>query len=660
MKLKKYITLLIICFLCSSGMVYGATETGLPTTTTEKKKSWFWQKKQENNTPTNIVQTFEKPILPNISPNIQTEHLTKSPSIEEKLDILSEYYNNNISSQNTNTQISDKNATEQNILTSTKNISIDSDTFEFFPEKHEAVATGNVVIKIENTDSTLYADKIVHNTDLNTLKGYGNVRMVKGSQTITGEFIHVNLNEENILVYKPLTEGTFYKLNAKEGYVYSGEVIAKDGTLNLSGIGSKFLLTQGLGGQYFVPKTPQSNFYEKEEKDLKRKTTVIKAKTIYIKSLKDHDEVDVKNASYYFKDKKIFTVPNISLTTNKSQDFIETSLPEFGSFKNYASYLGLGHVFNIVGGSTLKIAPVIQFGRSNVDNDYGVGVLARFHSKNNLTEGMVGTVDDMMVGRGQHILTDTLKLQYAHNAYMDEWFMGMRMPEYLLQLTDDRTKYIDDLGLNFRNKFSAGYVSDYYNNHLGTMRFRWQTEMAKTLWSKWNKDETVGINAGLITQTSASMYGTGDFQGVVRGGPFVGTKLKNWEQTLVYFQGGQAGQSPMLFDQYMYGKANLTIRETLQLNKYASVGYLGSLALLKDNWENKLFQENQFFVAVGPEDFKVSLLYDPIRERLRLNYMLILQDRNLEVPFDEMIIKDAETLGRKSNHKKTKKKKNEL
>ena len=115
----------------------------------------------------------------------------------------------------------------------------------------------------------------------------------------------------------------------------------------------------------------------------------------------------------------------------------------------------------------------------------------------------------------------------------------------------------------------------------------------------------------------------------------------------------------MLFDRYMYGKSNLTIRESLKLNKYIKVGYYGSLALLKDNWEEKLFQENQFYVMLGPEDFKISVGYDPVRERLRFNYVLTLQGNDVEIPYDTMIVDDPESLGKKK-HKKKKKKKSEL
>ncbi len=541
-------------------------------------------------------------------------------------------------------------------------IDIDSDTLEYFSDKSEIVATGNVIITMHSGLTKLYADKVVYNTDKNTIKGYGNVKLVKNNQTILGEFINVNLNEENVLVEKPSTEGNIYKISATEGYIYPGKAITTDGVISLKEGSDIMFLSPGMGDMYLEPeaKDARKSFYEKESTDPKERTSHLKAKVIYIKSMKDHDEVFVKNAAYYYKNKKILTFPRIDLTTNKSQDFVETNLPEIGSFREFGTYFGPGFVFNVPGGSVLKLAPVFQLGHSRAKHDYGIGIMGRFSSKNNLTEGMWGSANDDFVIRGRHKLTENLRLEYAHNGYMDEWFMGMRIPENLVQLTHDKTFYLEDIDTTYRNRFSAGYVSDYYGNNLGTSRFRWQTETSKTFYSNWNKEETIGVNLGVIAQTSASVYGTGDFQGMVKAGPFIGTRYKNWKQTIAYFQGSTAGQSPMIFDRYMYGKCNLVLRETLKLNKYITVGYLASLALLKDNWDRKMFQENQLFVALGPDDAKIAFGYDPVRRSLRLNYMFTLKGDAIDIPYDKMIVDDPATLGKKNKKQKSKKKKTEL
>jgi len=108
----------------------------------------------------------------------------------------------------------------------------------------------------------------------------------------------------------------------------------------------------------------------------------------------------------------------------------------------------------------------------------------------------------------------------------------------------------------------------------------------------------------------------------------------------------------MLFDQYMYGKSNLILREALKINEYCTLGYFGSYSLLKDNWEKDIMTENQFYVALGPEDFKVAIGYDPIRKGVRVNYIMRLKGDQLDIPYEKMIVDDADTLGKKNTGKK--------
>ena len=326
-------------------------------------------------------------------------------------------------------------------------VDISSDLMEYYPENYELIATGNVVVTMLKDGTQLFADKMVYNTDQNTIKGYGNVKMIKNKNVIVGDFVNLNLNEENILIDKPSTEGNVYKVQAKEGYVYPGQMVTHNGSIAISDSTNLVLASPGMGGVYYVPsdRINNNNFYEKEETEKQGKRNHIRAKVIHIKSMTDHDEVVVKNAAYYFDDKKLFSIPRIELTTNKSQDFIETNLPEMGSFRKYGSYFGPGFVANVPGGATLKLAPVFQIGKHSSDHDFGFGLLGRLHSKRNITEAMWGTVDDMFILRGQYKLGKYTKFQYAHNAYMDEWFMGMRMPEYLFQLVHDRSYYLDDI-----------------------------------------------------------------------------------------------------------------------------------------------------------------------------------------------------------------------
>lgn len=126
-------------------------------------------------------------------------------------------------------------------------VDISSDLMEYYPENYELIATGNVVVTMLKDGTQLFADKMVYNTDQNTIKGYGNVKMIKNKNVIVGDFVNLNLNEENILIDKPSTEGNVYKVQAKEGYVYPGQMVTHNGSIAISDSTNLVLASPGHG-----------------------------------------------------------------------------------------------------------------------------------------------------------------------------------------------------------------------------------------------------------------------------------------------------------------------------------------------------------------------------------------------------------------------------
>ena len=69
------------------------------------------------------------------------------------------------------------------------------------------------------------------------------------------------------------------------------------------------------------------------------------------------------------------------------------------------------------------------------------------------------------------------------------------------------------------------------------------------------------------------------------------------------------------------------------------------LNLSNDAPNNKMFQENAFLVALGPDDFKVVLGYDFIRERTYFGVDIGFNPKGTTIKYDKMIIKNPERLG---------------
>ena len=86
----------------------------------------------------------------------------------------------------------------ENIILDCENMDYDSDTYC-------VVATGNVNVEFVKQGTVVKADKITYDRMNNTIKAEGNVKILKNGQTITGDYIFVDLNEENALIENPIT-----------------------------------------------------------------------------------------------------------------------------------------------------------------------------------------------------------------------------------------------------------------------------------------------------------------------------------------------------------------------------------------------------------------------------------------------------------------------
>ena len=119
------------------------------------------------------------------------------------------------------------------------------------------------------------------------------------------------------------------------------------------------------------------------------------------------------------------------------------------------------------------------------------------------------------------------------------------------------------------------------------------TQSYKTLYSYKNDEGSIGFNVGIVAQTSAAAYTSGDVAGLFRIGPAVNTSVGPWKQSLIYYQTAVAGQTPFDFDRYRYGRSNVVLIESLKVCKYLTIGYLASIAMNRDVPSDDLFQENR-------------------------------------------------------------------
>ena len=127
-------------------------------------------------------------------------------------------------------------------------------------------------------------------------------------------------------------------------------------------------------------------------------------------------------------------------------------------------------------------------------------------------------------------------------------------------------------------------------------------------------------------------------------------QYKNWMQDISYFLTGYDDASPMpRYDSYRYGRQSVRITEAFRLTKYLSVGWSGYISLSDDTPNGKMFQENAFLFSMGPDDFKIILGYDFVRQRTYFGFNVAFNPKGTEITYDKMVIKNPERLGKNSD-----------
>lgn len=591
----------------------------------------------------NIFSFFKKNKKQNSNTEKETVNKTNSESQEDS-------NNSKIELSGTVTQQSAPN-----------DVQLDCDIVQYYEARNEVEAIGNPVLYFPPQDITLKADKIVYNSISNIIKAYGNVQILKGNEPIYGDFIQINLNEETSFIENMTAEKMMMRIHARNAQSADNKIILEEGNMHAAKPFVARFKTRILGTDLTRMVINEEDRSVLDQSGQAKVT--LNAKEIDVDADKEHNVVTVKDADLSYNDRHLLHFRNAKIYTNKHNDYFEANYPEIGSRSNLGMFLGPGFVFKTPFASTVKLIPFL-----NYKNDIGVGGAIKYKSSTNQTEFMYGSAEDIFVLRGKQQLDDNLYLQYGANSYLDDWFMGNRMAKYAAELVYNKGRRVKNflgpkMDLTFKNRFSAGIMEDndraqYDSKNMTstgvtTPRFKYMSELNQTLYTLGNKEELKYADVGLVLQGSAALYGTGETQFVGRIGPRIHTQYKYWMQDIGYFASAYQDDSPMpMFDAYRYGHSNLYLREALRINKYFTIAYATSINLSDDAPNKKQWQENAFIFALGPDDFKINLGYDFIRQNTYFGISVALDTKNTNINFDKMVIKNPDKLA--SNEKEIK------
>ncbi|MBO6086992.1 LPS-assembly protein LptD [bacterium] len=539
-------------------------------------------------------------------------------------------------------------------------VQLDADNIDFDNQTADVIATGSPVVYFPPQKTTIKADKLIYNTESNKLKAIGNVEVIKDGNSIYGDFLQINMNEETSVMDNVKTENTFLKITARTSEMDEKTLTLYDGKMVADNSFVLRLESQMISGINFDDMLVKEEDKSSLSDAIGETAIKIKAKDVIVNAKKDHDTFTLKKAEVNYGDIGLFNIPSLTIHTNKKHNFFEANYPEFGSVGQLGMFAGPGFVFDtpLQGGSTLKVIPII-----NNKSGIGFGGMLKYMSPTNQTMMAYGSSADVFVLRGIQHLDDKLYLQYGSNSYMDEGFIGPRMAKYDAELIyRDSSTIKDFLGkdknLFFDQRAGIGYMQNttydnmdekFAKDDTATMRMRYMASANQDLFKYIDKENQKMFRLGVSMQGSAAVYGTGDTQFIGRVGPNVKTQYKRWMQDIyLYLSAYQDGTPMQMYDSYRYGHTNLMIREAFRICKYLSVAWAGSFALADDAPNGNFMQENTFIIAVGPDDVKLQLGYDWLREQTYFAIVVAMDTKGSSLEYDKMVIKNPDRLA-KSN-----------
>ena len=537
---------------------------------------------------------------------------------------------------------------------------LDADNIDYDDKTLDIIATGSPVLVFPPQKVTLKADKMVYNQASNILKAYGKVELIRDGKSIYGDYLQINLNEENAFMDNIETKAAMMTVRARKSEMEGDKIILHDGKFSSEESYILNLQSRMIGGNNFNRMIIDDEDRSSISDEVGDTAVNVKVKDIYVDAKKNNDVITLKKAQINYGDVNLFTLPSITVHTNKKHEYFEGNYPEFGSRGKLGMFLGPGFVFDtpLQDGSSVKIMPIL-----NNKSGIGFGGLLKYRSATNYTDFGYGSSADVFILRGKQYLDDKLYMQYGANSYMEEWWFGPRMPKYTAELIyHDKTVVPSTIGngldLNFRHRFSFGYMQNNDQNRhgesiqpadIGTLRTRYMAEIDQALLRYGNREELKYLDLSLVMQGSAALYGTGDTQFVGRIGPRVHSQYKYWMQDIGFFATAYQDGTPMqMYDMYRYGHANVYIREALRVHKYLTLAWSGTLTLTGDSPNGEMFQENSFIIALGPDDFKINFGYDWVRQQTYFAFVVAMDTKGSSVSFDKMEIKNPDRLA-KSN-----------
>ena len=128
---------------------------------------------------------------------------------------------------------------------------LDCDNIVYDEVNDEIQAIGAPVLTFPPQKVTLKADKMTYNKSSNILKAYGNVTLIKDDSKVFGDYVQINMNEENAFMDNVKFKQNNFVINTRKATANSDTITFAEGNMVTDGSYKLDLKTRMVGGQDF-------------------------------------------------------------------------------------------------------------------------------------------------------------------------------------------------------------------------------------------------------------------------------------------------------------------------------------------------------------------------------------------------------------------------
>lgn len=580
-------------------------------------------------------------------------------------------------------------------------VDINSNTLNYDKDHDVYVATGNVHMVISEQNSELYADKLTYDQNQDLVIAEGTVTIIKDGQKTHGSYAKIDLSRKSALIHDYAASVEKVRIKAKTAFVNAKYVQYENGRIIITpsllkqAMGQKtadskttvkgrvakddFVHDEDLTklGSQELEKTDLSDAQDDatggvrgpntDADGVKNSKFSLKMKNIDVyRDASGYDRIVGRNPGLYYKGHKILPLMGTEFSYDEPSGSMEYLGPDIGYDPDYGGfYGGPGWDFRVGDHGSVRVSPLASFGgggrRSRGGTRYedkgigaGAGAIIHYRDPKTFIDAAYNShVGEPVLLADRKLFDGKTHIRLSANEDYINGFTGYERPRAGVELYDSRkiaqfSKFrvdsFESLGY-YKDDFFPTNSKDWFvkpKDDRGDLkpglagRAQIQAELRNT-----EPLLRVGrvLDFGVRANIALAAYTTGDFAGLLRGGPTMNVHLGNHYSTSVqYYLAAPLGDTPFVFDSYYRGRQNLVWNNQFRINNYLSFGLRSDMNLMRDNDKKALFTGNALSMTVGPKDFKVSLAYDVVRKRSYFGVNFFPGEDTRAVDFEKMRI----------------------